>query len=59
MNKKIELNDLKIEDFNEEVTSENLADHAEGHGLSEMGASCQSGSNSCGQGSCSVAKAAN
>jgi hypothetical protein len=47
MMQKLDLNDLEIDAFD---TS--LNEYTEGHGLSEIGASSQTGTNSCGQGSC-------
>lgn len=54
MNKVLDLNDLKIELFDGDVTDTSLNTYVEGHGLSEIGASSQTGNNSCGQGSCST-----
>jgi hypothetical protein len=58
MNQHLDLNDLKIESPNETDSNDTLSEYTEGHGLSEIGASCQSGSNSCGQGSCTATKLA-
>ncbi len=49
MEKKLDLNDLSIENFDTDATQNELSD---GHGLTEVGASSQTGDNSCGQGSC-------
>ena len=53
--KNLDLNDLKIDTFDSADVQEELTEFAEGHGLTEIGASSQTGSNSCGQGSCSTA----
>jgi Na+-transporting NADH:ubiquinone oxidoreductase subunit NqrF len=50
MEKKLDLNDLQIEAVTAEET-DTLVEHSDGHGLTEVGASCN-GNNSCGQGSC-------
>jgi hypothetical protein len=47
----LDLNDLQIESID---TFETEAEYADGHGLTEIGASSQTGNNSCGQGSCST-----
>jgi hypothetical protein len=52
MNQKLDLNDLKIDTFDTDTFNESLNEYVEGHGLTEIGASTQSGDNSCGQGSC-------
>ena len=52
MNKPLDLNDLKIDTFNSNEAQDSLNDFAEGHGLTEIGASSQTGPNTCGQGSC-------
>jgi hypothetical protein len=49
MEKKLDLTDINVENFDA-----NQEEFADGHGLTEIGASSQSGSNSCGQGSCQV-----
>ena len=53
--KNLDLNDLKIDTFDNADVQEELTEFAEGHGLTEIGASSQKGSNSCGQGSCTTA----
>jgi hypothetical protein len=55
MEKKLNLNDMQIDDLDLENNGDALSEYAEGHGLNEIGASSQSGSNSCGQGSCKTA----
>lgn len=50
--KNLDLNDLKIDTFDSADVQEELTEFAEGHGLTEIGASTQSGTNTCGQGSC-------
>ena len=52
--KNLDLNDLKIDTFDSADVQEELTEFAEGHGLTEIGASSQTGSNSCGQGSCTA-----
>jgi hypothetical protein len=52
MEKKLNLNDVQIDNLDLENNSDALSEYTEGHGLNEIGASSQSGSNSCGQGSC-------
>jgi hypothetical protein len=52
MNQKLDLNDLKIDTFDVDTLNDSLNEYTEGHGLTEIGASTQSGTNSCGQGSC-------
>ncbi len=47
----LDLNDLTIKDFD---IPENLSGLSDGHGLTEVGASSQTGNNSCAQGSCST-----
>ena len=47
----LDLNDLKIDTF-DNLEVQELTEFAEGHGLTEIGASTQSGTNTCGQGSC-------
>lgn len=55
MEKKLELNDLNIDSLDMDLNNDALTEYAEGHGLSEIGASSQTGNNSCGQGSCKAA----
>jgi hypothetical protein len=52
MNQKLDLNDLKIDTFDVDTLNDSLNEYIEGHGLTEIGASTQSGNNSCGIGSC-------
>lgn len=58
MEKKLDLNDLNIDSLNIDNEDNGLNEYTEGHGLSEIGASSQTGTNSCGQGSCSATKLA-
>jgi hypothetical protein len=48
--KQLDLNDINVENF--DISQDEFA---EGHGLTEIGASSQTGDNSCGQGSCKTA----
>ena len=48
----LDLNDLKIEGFQTNEAQDPADNFDEGHGITEIGASCQTGNNSCGQGSC-------
>jgi hypothetical protein len=50
----LDLNDLEIQTTETDESTAGLDEYSDGHGLNEIGASCQSGSNSCGQGSCQV-----
>jgi hypothetical protein len=52
MNQNLDLNDLKIDTFDVDTLNDSLNEYTEGHGLTEIGASTQSGNNSCGIGSC-------
>jgi hypothetical protein len=45
--KNLDLTDINVENL--DISQEEFA---EGHGLTEIGASSQTGNNSCGQGSC-------
>ncbi len=48
----LNLNDLNIEQLEIDQTDEGLTEYTDGHGLTEVGASSQTGNNTCGQGSC-------
>jgi hypothetical protein len=50
MEKRLDLNDLQIEVVSAEE-NDTLVEYSDGHGLTEVGASCNK-NNSCGQGSC-------
>jgi hypothetical protein len=50
MEKKLDLTDIEVENF--DGAQEEFTD---GHGLTEIGASSQTGNNTCGQGSCKTA----
>lgn len=52
MEKNLDLNDLKIDAFDVDQVPDGLTEFVEGHGLTEIGASSQTGPNSCGAGSC-------
>ncbi len=58
MEKKLDLNDLQIDTLDVDSAQDSLGDYAEGHGLNEIGASSQTGDNSCGQGSCKTQEVA-
>jgi hypothetical protein len=53
MEKKLDLNDLQIDGLEVEKTQDPLSEHSDGHGLTEIGASCNT-NNSTGQGSCKL-----
>jgi hypothetical protein len=52
MEKKLDLNDLEIDTVTQDETNDSLAEFSEGHGLTEVGASCNSCQSGCGTGSC-------
>jgi hypothetical protein len=58
MNQHLDLNDLKIDAFDMDTINDSSNEYAEGHGLTEIGASSQTGNNSCGQGSCTATQLA-
>ncbi|NJK45857.1 MAG: GE37468 family thiazolyl peptide [Pleurocapsa sp. SU_196_0] len=54
MEKKLDLNDLEIDTIAQDETTDSLSEFSEGHGLTEVGASCNSCQSGCGTGSCTV-----
>jgi hypothetical protein len=54
MEKKLDLNDLEIDTVTQDETNDSLGEFSEGHGLTEVGASCNSCQSGCGTGSCTV-----
>jgi hypothetical protein len=52
MEKKLDLNDLEIDTVSQDEIADSLSEFSEGHGLTEVGASCNSCQSGCGTGSC-------